>query len=83
MQELANRLQTLLIYGMPLDYYNTYREKLGAVTPAEVQALARQRLAPNAITMVVVGDLAQIEAPIRARNFGNVEVWSREGQKVR
>jgi zinc protease len=82
-QELANRLQTLLIYGMPLDYYNTYRERLSAVTPAEVQALARQRLAPNAITMVVVGDLAQIEAPIRARNFGTVEVWDREGKKVR
>ncbi len=82
-QELAGRLQTLLIYGMPLDYYNTYREKLSAVTPAEVQTLARQKLAPNGITMVVVGDLAQIEAPIRARNFGTVEVWNREGQKVR
>jgi hypothetical protein len=35
------------------------------------------------VTMVVVGDLAQIEAPIRARNFGAVEVWNREGAKVR
>jgi zinc protease len=82
-QELANRLQTLLIYDMPLDYYNTYREKLAAVTPAEVQAIARKRLQPNAITMVVVGDLATIEAPIRARNFGTVEVWDRQGVKVR
>ena len=81
-QELANRLQTLLIYGMPLDYYNTYREKLAAVTPAEVLALAKQKIVPN-VTMVVVGDLAQIEAPIRARNFGVVEVWNREGVKVR
>jgi len=81
-QELANRLQTLLIYGMPLDYYNTYREKLAAVTPADVQAIATKRIVPN-VTMVVVGDLAQIEAPIRARNFGAVEVWNREGAKVR
>ena len=82
-QELAGRLQTLLIYGMPLDYYNTYREKLAAVTPGELNAIAKQRLVPNAVTMVVVGDLAQIEAPIRARNFGAVEVWNREGVKVR
>jgi zinc protease len=82
-QELAGRLQTLLIYGMPLDYYNTYRERLAAVTPAELSAVARNRLAPSSVTMVVVGDLAQIEAPIRARNFGSVEVWSREGVKVR
>jgi zinc protease len=81
-QELANRLQTLLIYGMPLDYYNTYREKLAAVTSADVLALAKQKIVPN-VTMVVVGDLAQIEAPIRARNFGAVEVWNREGAKVR
>jgi zinc protease len=82
-QELANRLQTLLIYDMPLDYYNTYRERLLAVTPAEVQAVAAQRLVPGAMTMVVVGDLATIEAPIKARGFGNVEVWSREGTKLR
>jgi zinc protease len=82
-QELANRLQTLLIYDMPLDYYNTYREKLSAVTAADVQAIARQRLVPSAMTMVVVGDLATIEAPIRARNFGTVEVWDRSGVKVR
>jgi zinc protease len=82
-QELAGRLQTLLIYGMPLDYYNTYRERLGAVTAADVIAVAKKRLNPDAVTMVVVGDLAKIEAGIRARNFGTVEVWDREGAKVR
>ena len=81
-QELANRLQTLLIYGMPLDYYNTFRERLAAVTSADVLALAKRKIVPD-VTMVVVGDLAQIEAPIRARNFGVVEVWNREGAKVR
>ena len=82
-QELAGRLQTLLIYGMPLDYYNTYRERLSGVTSEQLAAIARERLSPNAVTMVVVGDLAKIEAPIRARNFGVVEVWDREGTKVR
>ena len=81
-QELAGRLQTLLIYGMPLDYYNTYREKLGAVTAADVLAVAKKRLNPDAVTMVVVGDLKTIEAPIRARNFGTVEVWYKDGTKV-
>lgn len=70
------------IHLMPLDYYNTYCGKLAAVTSAELLALAKQKIVPN-VTMVVVGDLAQIEAPIRARNFGVVEVWNREGAKVR
>lgn len=82
-QELAGRLQTLLIYGMPLDYYNSYRERLAAVTAGELQELARTRLDPPNVTMVVVGDLAQIEAPIRARGFGEVQVWDREGNRLR
>jgi zinc protease len=82
-QELAGRLQTLLIYDMPMDYYNTYRERLAAVSAADVTTAARMRLHPDAITMVVVGDLAQIEAPIRARNFGQVEIRDREGNRVR
>lgn len=82
-QELAQRLQTVLIYGMPMDYYDTYRERLAAVTGDELTAIARARLDPRAITMVVVGDLATIETPIRARNFGSVEVRDREGNRLR
>ena len=82
-QELAGRLQTVLIYGMPMDYYDTYRERLSAVTAADLSTIARAKLNPQAITMVVVGDLATIEAAIRARNFGAVEVWDREGNRVR
>lgn len=82
-QELAGRMQTIVLYGMPMDYYATYRERLAAVTAAEIQAAARERLNPEAITMVVVGDLSKIEAGIRARNFGEVEVWDREGNRIR
>lgn len=82
-QELAGRMQTVVLYGMPMDYYATYRERLAAVTAEEIQTLARTRLNPAAITMVVVGDLSKIEAGIRARDFGDVEVWDREGKRLR
>lgn len=82
-QELASRMQTLLLYDMALDYYATYRERLAAVTAADVLAAAQARLNPAAITMVVVGDLARIEAPVRAANLGTVEVWDREGNRLR
>ena len=82
-QGLAERAQRVLLYGLPLDYYSTYREKLAALTPSEVQRAGRRRMPVNAPTLVVVGDLALIEAPIRARNLGEVEVWDREGNKLR
>lgn len=82
-QGLAQRMQNLLVWGLPLDYYGTYRERLGAVTAADVADVGRARVDPGALTIVVAGDLAQIEAPIRALNVGDVEVWSPAGERVR
>jgi zinc protease len=82
-QGLADRIQLLLQNGQPLDYYNTYRERFSAVTPAEISRIARTRLTPDALTIVVAGDLSKIEAPIRALNLGTVEVLDPNGVKVR
>jgi zinc protease len=82
-QGLAQRMQNLLVWGLPLDYYGSYRERLGAVTAADVANVGRARVNPGALVVVVAGDLAQIEAPIRALNLGDVEVWTPAGERVR
>lgn len=82
-QGLAQRMQSVILYGLPLDYYATYRERLAAVTPEDVMQVGRSRLDPEALTIVVAGDLAAIEAPIRALNLGTVEVWTPDGERVR
>ena len=82
-QSLAGRMETLLVYGLPLDYWSTYRERLAAVTPADLSALGRGHLRPSGLTVVVAGDLSKIEQPIRALNLGTVEVWDASGNKVR
>lgn len=82
-QGLSSRMETLLLYGLPLDFWSSYRERLAAVTPAEVARVGRQTLKPDAVTVVVAGDLSKIEAPIRALNLGPVEVWDAGGNKLR
>jgi zinc protease len=82
-QGLAQRMQTVLLYGLPLDFYATYREKLAAVRAADIATFGRARVTPDALTIVVAGDLASIEQPIRTLNLGDVEVWSATGEKVR
>ena len=82
-QQLTNRIQQLIIWGLPADYFATYRERLAAVTPEDVRTVATTRLTPNNLIVVVAGDLSKIEAPIRARNLGAVEVWDINGNKVR
>jgi zinc protease len=82
-QGLTGRLQNLIVWGLPMDFYATYRERLAAVTPDDVHRVAAGKLTPDNLVVVVAGDLSKIEAPIRARNLGTVEVWDTNGNKVR
>ncbi len=82
-QELTGRLQNLIVWGLPVDFYATYRERLAAVTPEDVRRTASGKLTPENLVVVVAGDLSKIEAPIRARNLGTVEVWDPNGKKLR
>jgi zinc protease len=82
-QGLTGRLQNLIVWGLPMDFYTTYRERLAAVTPEDVARTASGKLTPDNLVVVVAGDLSKIEAPIRARNLGTVEVWDPNGNKVR
>jgi len=82
-QGLTGRIQQLIVWGLPVNFYATYREKLAVITPEDVRSAAANRLTPNNVIVVVAGDLSKIEAPIRARSFGTVEVWDSNGNKVR
>ena len=82
-QGLTGRLQNLIVWGLPMDFYATYRERLAAVSPEDVSRAASTKLTPDNLVVVVAGDLSKVEAPIRARNLGTVEVWDPNGKKLR
>jgi len=82
-QGLMNRLVNVVTYGLPYDFYSSYREKLAAVSADDIGRVGKSLLTPGAVTVVAVGDLKTIEAPIRALNLGTVEVWNADGTKVR
>lgn len=82
-QGLSSAMQSLIVWGLPLDFYTTYRERLSAVTPDDLRRVAAAKLTPDNLIVVVAGDLSKIEAPIRARNLGTVEVWDASGKKIR
>jgi zinc protease len=72
--QVAARIAELAIYGLPLDYYNTYVERVMAVTSADIQRVARQYIRPDRSAIVIVGDRQTIEAGLRALPVGAVEV---------
>jgi zinc protease len=58
--EVANAVANARLYGLPADYVQTYRVRLGEVTPAAAQAAARAAIRPEAAVIVVVGDAQKL-----------------------
>lgn len=77
----AFRFRDLLVYGLPLDYYGGYVDRINAVSAADVQRVARRYIDPDKLDIVIVGDRGQIEAGIKALNEGPIvyrDLWGRE-----
>jgi predicted Zn-dependent peptidase len=71
---IAGQLLPLLAYDVPLDFYNTAVQRIGAVTQADVQRVARQYIDPEKLTLVIVGDRKTIEPGLRSLHVGELTV---------
>ena len=78
--QVADAVGNARLYGMPPDFVQTYRVKLGAVTSADVQAAARGTIRPDAAAIVVVGDGARIYERIKA--IAPVRIVDPEGKPL-
>jgi zinc protease len=81
--EVAGSYADILTYGLPDTYWNDYVGEVNAMTPEKVNAAAQKLIQPNAVTWVVVGDLAKIEADVRKLGFGEVKVLDADGNVIR
>jgi predicted Zn-dependent peptidase len=61
---LAATLTVLLADGLDVTWLREHPAALMAVTPQDVHAVAQTMLAPASMVTTVVGDAAQIEAPL-------------------
>jgi predicted Zn-dependent peptidase len=71
---MASNLISLVVYNLPESFFAEYVSRIRAVTAADVERAAKQYLQPDRFAVVVVGDLKQIEKPIRDANLGPVRV---------
>lgn len=67
---IAGELIPLVTYDVPLDFYDSAVQRIGAVTQADVIRVARQYIDLNKLTMVIVGDRKTIEPGLRALKPG-------------
>lgn len=81
-QQIANQLIPVVLYELPLDYYNNYVSNIEAITQADVQRVAKQYINPSSLAIIIVGDRKNIEAGLKAVNAGPITVRDFFGQPI-
>jgi predicted Zn-dependent peptidase len=64
--QIANRLTSLVVYGLPDSYFDDYISKLRAVTSKDVTRVANKYLDPSKMAILVVGDRKIVEPGLRS-----------------
>jgi predicted Zn-dependent peptidase len=74
--DISRRLEEVLTYRLPDDYFARYVPSIEAVTAADVQRVARSYIQPDKLAVVIVGDRKVIEPGVRALNLGPINTLS-------
>jgi len=77
---LLQNIVTQKIYNLPADYWDTYPQKVSAITAADVQAAAKKYLDMGHLQVVAVGDAAKAREILA--KYGKVELYDAEGKPV-
>jgi zinc protease len=63
---IASALANMVTFGLPEDYYDTYRSNIGSVTEDDVLNAAREYVKPEELQISVVGNPALILEPMKS-----------------
>ena len=80
--QIAGALQSLVLYGLPENYYDSYLQNLDQVTLADVRAVAARHLRPADMNIVIVGDVARIKEGIEQLGLGEIVRLTLEGERA-
>lgn len=79
-QSVLQNAITQKLYNLPLDYWDTYPQKIAAVTPADVQRAAQKYLDLGKLQIIAVGDAQKIADVLKA--YGTVERYNTDGGMI-
>ncbi|HET6648269.1 MAG TPA: pitrilysin family protein [Pyrinomonadaceae bacterium] len=79
---IADQVAGLWSAGLPMTELQREPSELERATLNAVNAVAQKYSAPGGVTLLLVGDLAKIEAGIRELNIGEIIVLDNEGKLV-
>jgi predicted Zn-dependent peptidase len=77
---LLQNIITQKLYNLPADYWDTYPQKVSAITAADVQAAAQKYIDLGHLQVVAVGDASKAREILA--KYGKVELYDADGKPV-
>jgi zinc protease len=62
--DIAGRILDMELNDLPQDYFDRYRENIGAVSKQAVEHVAKKYIDPENVIIVIVGNASQIREPL-------------------
>ncbi|NNF12399.1 MAG: insulinase family protein [Gemmatimonadetes bacterium] len=72
--QVATRVSQLVVYDLPDDHFDEYRDRIRAVDAESAAAAARRHIRPHEAQIVLVGDADVIATDLEGLDLGPVEV---------
>ena len=70
---IALQVLNAVFYGLDLNDLQTYRERVNAITPDDIQRVAREYLRPDRLSIVLVGDASVFAKQLAGAGFDRYE----------
>jgi len=79
---LVDQVVDVVSFDLPLEDIQEYPQSVAHVSLEQARKAARRYLTPDNAVAVIVGDLKQIEQPIRDLNLSEVSIMNARGERV-
>ena len=82
MDAVQGSLEQMVTYGLDDRYFDTYAQRVRALTIPDANSAAQETIRPDHLVWVVVGDRAKIEPGIRELNYGEIRFLDADGKPL-
>jgi len=76
---ISGAITSLVVQGLPDDFYQTYAQNVSAVTKEDLARVAKRYIDLNHLAIVIVGDRAKVETALKATEIAPITLLDIEG----
>ena len=76
---ISGAITSLVVQGLPDDFYQTYAQNVSAVTKEDLARVAKHYIDLNHLAIVIVGDRAKVETALKATEIAPITMLDIEG----